>query len=63
MTDPCFLNELGDATEFIVYGEERCELLSIADDEEKADFLSQAFDGKVRVWYEALSRSCAKELV
>ena len=53
-TDPRFLNELGDAAEFIVYGEERCELLGIADDEEKADFLSQAFDGKVRVWYEAL---------
>ena len=51
---PKYLCELGDATEFIEYGEEQCIQLGIEDDAEMADFLFQAFEGKVRSWYMSL---------
>ena len=43
---PKYLCELGDAIEFIGYGEEQCRQLGIKDDAEIADFLFQAFEGK-----------------
>lgn len=52
--EPRSLNEYGDSWEFVVYGEERCAELGIEDDAEMADFLFQAFDGEVMIWYKQL---------
>lgn len=55
--EPKLLCELGDPLEFIEYGESRCRQLGIIDDVEAAEFLFQAFDGEVRLWYLSLPES------
>ena len=50
------LCELGDPSEFVAYGEARCQQIGIEDDEEAVLFLSQAFQGGVRLWYDSLGK-------